>query len=192
MKAILLGFLVSLAGQGLALAQGKVSPGNLSTIQTGASELTEVEAPQEVARVRIPLRLTHFEAITVAAREGGKRMEYKPLAPMTYHLRATVNRSNHFYLSDWHIESVPMKWQKASKQWEVELKFYKRYGQEQELEEFIGNLPLKGRLMGGEMLFTFDTQAKHTFMSKRSTPVLTVEAGTTALEKAPIARRDLK
>ena len=163
--------------------------GNLSTFQTGESALTTTSEPKDVARVRVPLRLTRFEPIVVQNLQGTRHMEYKSLAPVSYNLRATINRSNHFYLADWHIEAVPMKWEKETRRWQVEIKFYKRYGQDQELEEFIGTLPLQGRLMGDERLFTLEVQSKQQFNSKRGSPVLLVEAGMAAMDKGNVARR---
>ena len=169
-----------------------VESGNLSTIQTGESSLTTVTLPKDAARVRIPLRLIRFETVVLQNLDGIKRMEQKALAPLSYNLKATVNRSNHFYIADWHIESVPMKWEREARQWMVELKFYKRYGPEQELEEYIGILPLNGRLVGEDKLFTLDAQAHQQFNNKRGHPVLMVEVGAIAIEKGNIATRAAK
>jgi len=166
-----------------------VEVGNLSTIQTGESSLTTVSEPKDVARVRIPLRLTRFEPIVVQNAQGTRRMEYKAMAPVSYTLRATINRSNHFYLADWHIETIPMKWEKETRNWQVEVKIYKRYGQEQELEEFIGTQSLKGRLVGEDRLFTLETQSRQQFNNKRGSPILLLESGSIAVEKGNVARR---
>ncbi|HYX32508.1 MAG TPA: hypothetical protein VE954_05295 [Oligoflexus sp.] len=164
--------------------------GNLSTIQTGESSLTTVVSePKDVARVRIPLRFTRFEPIIVQNAQGTRRMEHKAMAPVAYTLRATINRSNHFYLSDWHIETVPMKWEKETRNWQVEIKVYKRYGQEQELEEFIGTQSLQGRLVGIDKLFTLETQTRQQFNNKRGSPLLLIESGSIAVEKGNVARR---
>jgi hypothetical protein len=176
---------ILLATRGLFAAE----MGNLSTIQTGESSLTTVSAPKDVARVRIPLRLTRFEPIIVQNAQGTRRMEYKAMAPVPYTLRATINRSNHFYLADWHIETIPMKWEKETRNWQVEIKVYKRYGQEQELEEFIGTHSMQGRLLGNDKLFTLETQTRQQFNNKRGSPVLMLETGSIAVEKGNVARR---
>ena len=163
--------------------------GNLSTIQTGESSLTTVSEPKDVARVRIPLKLTRFEPIVVQNTEGTRRMEYKNMAPVSYTLRATINRSNHFYLADWHIETIPMKWEKETRNWQVEIKVYKRYGQDQELEEFIGTHAIQGRLVGDDKLFTLEAHSRQQFNNKRGSPVLLLESGSIAIEKGNVARR---
>jgi hypothetical protein len=163
--------------------------GNLSTIQTGESSLTTVTEPKDVARVRIPLRLTRFEPIVVQNAQGTRRMDHKAMAPVSYTLRATINRSNHFYLADWHIETIPMKWEKETRNWQLEIKVFKRYGQEQELEEFIGTHSIQGRLLGNDKLFTLEAQTRQLFNNKRGSPVLLLETGSIAVEKGNIARR---
>jgi hypothetical protein len=54
--------------------------GNLSSIQTGESELTTTSAPKDVAGVRVPLRLTRFEWIVLQNLQAKRHMEYKNLA----------------------------------------------------------------------------------------------------------------
>src|SRR5688572_8233713 len=96
-KAVAMGQFVRALGLSAYLLASEtlfaVEKGNLSTIQTGASSLTTVSEPKDVARVRIPLRFTRFEPIVVQNTEGTRRMEYKAMAPIAYTLRATINRS---------------------------------------------------------------------------------------------------
>lgn len=156
-----------------------VEPGNLSTFNMGENPLGPVSEPPEVARVRLPIKLTAYESIMVQNQHGVRRIEHKPLAPLDYNLRATINRTNHFYLSDWHIESVPIKWDRDQKSWRAELKFYKRYGQEQDLEEFVGTLGIAGQLLGEgqDKVYRFAGKGQQRFQNKRGSPVLDVELG---------------
>lgn len=175
-----------------ASAVSAVEAGNLSTIRTGEENLSGLIAnPPEVAKVRLPLKMTSFEQVIIQNGQGARRIEHKALAPVTYTLRATINRSNHFYVSDWHIETVPMKWERDQKIWQAEVKFYKRYGQEQELEEYVGTLPLNGRLLEHDKgkLFVLVTKAQQQFQNKRGNPLLIVNAGQFVLEdKGNIAK----
>lgn len=154
-------------------------PGNLPTFNMGENPLGSISEPPEVARVRVPIKITGYEQIMVQNQHGVRRIEHKALAPLDYNLRATINRTNHFYLSDWHIESVPIKWEKDLKNWKAELKFYKRYGQEQDLEEYVGSLAVSGHLMGEpkDKVYKFSGQARQQFQNKRGSPVLVVEVG---------------
>ncbi len=156
-----------------------VELGNLSTFRMGEDPLGPVSEPAEVARVRVPIKLTSYEQVLVQNQHGVRRIEAKALAPADYNLRATINRTNHFYLSDWHIESVPMQWEKDQKMWKAELKFYKRYGQEQELEEYVGTLPISGRLLGEpkDKVYKFSAQSRQQFNNKRGSPLLIIEVG---------------
>ncbi|MFY7929790.1 MAG: hypothetical protein ACOVS5_13040 [Oligoflexus sp.] len=189
MRQSSLAFLFALWTSGMGFA---VEKGHLSTIQTGDNPLGSITEPPVVARVRIPMKITSFEPVLIQSANGVKRLEHKPLSPNAYNLRATINRSNHFYLADWHVESVPIKWDRDQRLWKVELKFYKRYGQEQELEEYVGTLPVQGKLTGGEAkVFVLDAKAQQQFNNKRGSPVLIVEVGPHGPEdKGQVAKRD--
>lgn len=171
------------------LSLNAVEKGNLSSFETGSSSLTEVGEPPEVARVRVPLRLTFFEQVVVKGEDGIRRMEYKPLTPKRYTFKATINRANHFYVSDWHVESVPTRWDRDSKSWEVDVKFYKRYGEEQELEEYVGTMSIKGVLQGKDMLYTLEAKGQQKFRNKGGNPLLLVETSAPGYEeKGNVAR----
>ena len=173
------------AASGMAAEQG-----NLQTINTGHSPLTDVRAEAEDVRVRIPLKLTAFEQIIVKNTAGQRRYEHKPLAATRYNFKATIDRANHFYVGDWHIETTPEKWDHASKQWTVSLNFFKRYGADQELEENVGKMALVGRLNGKDNLYTFEAQGAQTFRDKNGQPLLQVEINSKApQEKGNIAKR---
>ena len=189
-SACLLGFLMSFCLSSLVFAGEK---GKIKSLETGENPFGPVIEAPKVAKVRIPLKLTNFEEVIIQNSQGVRRMESKPLRPVAYNLRATINRTNHFYLADWHIESVPMKWDRDISEWIVELKFYKRFGEDNDLEEYVGVLPLTGRLVGKEEIMSFDAKGIQKFANKRGSPLLIVEAGHIShLEKGNVAKRDTK
>lgn len=168
-----------------------VEKGNLSSINTGSSPYDELTDAPEVARVRIPLKMTFFEQVVIKGQDGIRRMESKALTPNRFNFKATINRTNHFYVNGWHVESVPMKWDRDTKKWDVDVKFYKRYGEDQELEEFVGTMPISGTLVGKDMLFTLDAQGSSKFQNKLGNPLLLVEINNPRYEnKGEVARRD--
>lgn len=170
------------------LSLNAVEKGNLSNIDTGSS-LAEVGEPPEVARVRIPLKLTSFEQVVIKGEDGIRRMESKPLTPVRLNFKATINRTNHFYLSGWHVESVPTKWDRDSKRWDVEVKFYKRFGEETELEEYVGSMPITGQLIGADMLYTLEAKGQQKFTNKSGNPLLLVEVNSPRyVKKGNVAR----
>lgn len=157
-----------------------VEAGQLSTIQAGDDTFSGLlSEPAEVAKVRLPIQMTSYEAILIRNEKGTQKIEHKAMAPLHYNLRATINRTNHFYVSDWHIETVPTKWDKDQKNWDTQVKFYKRYGQEQELEEFVGTLAVSGKLLNHDKgrVFMLQAKAREQFNNKAGNPLLAVEVG---------------
>ena len=173
-----------------------IEAGQLSTISTGDDSFSGLlTEPAEVAKVRLPIKLTNFEQIIIRNPQGVQRIEHKSLAPVNYNLRATINHSNHFYISDWHIETVPMKWDKDKKLWDAQIKFYKRFGQDQELEEFVGTMSIAGKLLDRDqgMVYLLETKGRQQFQNKRGNPLLLAEVGQFAIEqKGKVAKRDKK
>lgn len=168
-----------------------VEKGNISGFVTGDSSLTDVKASDDAIRVRVPLKMTQFEQIVIKNQDGIRRVEHKPLQPVRYNFKATIDRSNHFYLNDFHVETVPVKWEHDSKEWTIAVHFYKRFGEGQELEELVGSMDIKGKLDGANKLYTMKAKGKSEFKNKQGYSVLAVEIDSSALaEKGNIARRD--
>ncbi|MFW7379393.1 MAG: hypothetical protein ACOH5I_11335 [Oligoflexus sp.] len=160
--------------------------GKLETFQVGDNPLIELPGPKKTAaQVRIPLELRPYEKI-LAQRPGqsGKQIEYRVIKPLKHVLRARMERTNHFYVGEWHIESVPVRWIKEERTLELNLRVYKRYGDSQELEELVGNLQLTGNLKGtgDQAVYTFTGQGAQRFLSKHGHPIVDLVVGPTAVE----------
>ncbi|MBC7661499.1 MAG: hypothetical protein H7249_17520 [Chitinophagaceae bacterium] len=168
-----------------------VEKGNLSGFNTGDSSFTEMRAEDDAVRVKVPLKMTLFEQIIVKNQDGIRRIEHKPLTPIRYNFKATIDRTNHFYVSDYHVETVPVKWEHDSKEWTLTVHFYKRFGDGQELEESVGSMDIKGKLEGSQKLYTLKARGQQSFKNKQGFPQLVVEIDSKAgAEKGNIARRD--
>ncbi len=167
--------------------------GNISGFVTGDSSLTDVHADDSSVRVRVPLRMTLFEPIMVKDQEGVRRVEHKPRLPVRYNFKATIDRTNHFYVADYHVETVPIKWEHDSKVWTLAVHFYKRYGEGQELEEGVGSMEIKGQLEGAKKLYMLQAEGKQEFKNKQGYPQLLVEIDSIPRgEKGKIAIRETK
>ncbi len=165
--------------------------GNLPGINTGDSSFTNVQLDQDAVRIKVPLKMTVYESIIVKDREGMRRMEQKALSPVKYNFKATIDRTNHFYVSGYHIETIPMKWEHDAKLWTVEVNFYKRYGEGQELEESVGGMTISGKLDGERRLYTLRGKAQKVFHDKQGKTILAVEMDSQPVqEKGNIARRE--
>ncbi len=170
-----------------------VEKGNLSSINTGDSALTEVKAEDFAPRARVPLRLTMYESVVVRNEAGNRRIVNKPLNPVRYNFKATIDRINHFYLNDLHVETIPEKWDHDSRQWSLTVHFYKRYGEGQDLEESIGSMSIAGNLEGDASPYMLKALAQKNFKDKNGNPLLNVEINSkNASEKGNIARRETR
>ena len=98
------------------------------------------------AKVRIGLRLTPFKRVTTRNRDGTVESRFVPVEPLRHTLRARLNQTNHFFVGEWHVETVPTRWVKKTHRYEVRINIYRRYGAFGQLEENVGSLDLSGVL----------------------------------------------
>ena len=134
------------------------------------------QAPR-MARVRIHLKLIPYDKIVVRDKQGQFKEKFRPIKKLNHVLRARIERPNHFYVGDWHIETVPMKWDQNLKKLKVKLRFYKRYGEGRNLEEYLGNAILSGTLVGKDFLYVVKGRKNALFKNRKNNPVLAVEIG---------------
>jgi len=137
-------------------------------------------APQ----VRIPLKLTSFKKMLVRDKSGKIIERYIAVDPVTNTLRGRIERVNHFYISDFHIESIPLKWDRDLGNYRTKLRFYQRFGVNQDIEEYIGSVVVNGRLEADNEYFKLVGFSAEKFNNRNGAPVLAVEVGT-PLPQAP-------
>lgn len=170
-KLLLCSFLLS----SIAAAES----GRLETINVGDNPLIELPGEKKAgAQVRIPIELRPYEKI-LSHKPGSelKQIEYRVIKPLRHVLRARIERTNHFYFDDWHIESVPVRWSKAERTLEVNLRIYKQYGESKELEEFIGSLKVAGVLQGENGTYTLSSNASQRYHNKHGQPIVELNVG---------------
>ncbi len=149
-------------------------------LDASPSPLNEETLPlqeERVVRVRIPLQLQSYEKVVVTDHKGMTRYQYKPLPLLKHHLRARLERKNHFYVGNWHIETIPEKWDRVTKQYAVKLRVYKRYGDGRELEELVGKVDVNGKVEGKDLLYNFKGFATVAFKDREGKPVLDLGVG---------------
>lgn len=141
-------------------------------------------------RVRIALKLTPYESVNMRSPGGQSIAKQVALQPVEQILRARLEQTNHFYFGNWHVESVPLRWQKATSQYSVQLNVYKRYGRGSEIEEKIGSIRVDGQLEeSGLKLYTLVGTSQSEIANSHGTKVLELAAGTSkAVESEPNAK----
>jgi hypothetical protein len=129
-------------------------------------------------RVRIGLRLTPFVKIVNRQVDGRRTTRFIPAEPLRHTLRARMNAMNHFFVSDWHIETKPLKWIKQAGRYDMRLTFYRRYGAFGQLEEHIGSVDVSGTLdTEKDQVYVLIGVARRRLRDKMGSPYLDVVAG---------------
>ncbi len=118
----------------------------------------ELDADADAPRVRIPLVIRGFErvpAATTGAAGRGSREVTIPRRAQEFNLRARIDRPNHFYFGDWHVETIPGGKTEAG-ELRLRLSLSRTFGEDHDLEEHVGDLDVQGSLSRVEPgLFAF-------------------------------------
>ena len=129
------------------------------------------------ARVRLGLKLTPFHKV-VNIIKGKKHAQFVPDNVLRHTLRARLNKINHFFVSDFHIETKPLKWIKKNRRYKLRLTIYRRFGSFGQLEEKIGSMDLAGVLEEQDQnIFILYGSAAKRLRDKFGHPVLDIVAG---------------
>ena len=128
-----------------------------------------------LARVRMLMILTEYKKFLVRNNYSKLSEVYRPIQPRKHHLRARIESTNHFYIGNWHIETIPLRWSRKKKQLAMKVNFYKVYGNERNLEESIGSTEITGTLEGGNFLYSFKGSKKIKFANVMGSPIAEIE-----------------
>ena len=143
------------------------------------------------ARVRIGLRLTPIKKVVTRHADGSTETRFIPGEPLRHTLRARLNQGNHFYVGDWHVETIPTKWIQKTRRYEVQLSLHRRYGAFGQLEENVGSVLLSGDLEEqADNVHVLIGVARQRLRDKFGNPYLDVIAGSqsAAVTVAPAAQ----
>lgn len=151
---------------------------SLETIKMGENKFIQFSnETKQIAKVRIPIKIYPYEKVLIYGSSGEKRQEFRQLPPMEHTLRARIEQVNHFYIGEWHIETIPQSWSRASRVLELDVRVYKRYGEQRELEESIGKMRLKSILQGEDFVYNAQGFAQSRFVNKNAQPIVRIELG---------------
>ena len=146
-------------------------------------------AKQNSAQVRIPITIVPFEKVEVRRTNSKVESKSVPMEPIHKTLRARIDRANQFYLDGYRVETTPLKWSRAEMMYKVKLEFFKLYGENNELDEKIGQIIMDGQLIGKDKLFVLHGAAKITIQDKESEKSAEIIAGYSGEKpSAPVAK----
>lgn len=129
-------------------------------------------------RVRIGLRLTPFIKVVQREENGQQTTRFVPAEPIRHTLKARINGINHFFVSDWHIETKPIKWIKKTGRYDIKLTFYRRFGAFGQLEDLVGSVDLAGTLdLEKDQVYVLIGVVRQRLRDKLGSPYLDVVAG---------------
>ncbi|NRA65073.1 MAG: hypothetical protein HRU19_11365 [Pseudobacteriovorax sp.] len=134
------------------------------TIDPGDTFVRLPKAPKKEARVRLGIKLVPYQKVKVRTSAGTDQIRFTKTRPIIRNIRAQISKVNHFYIGDWHIEAEPKKWDKIAKNLTYQLRLYKRYGKDKNLEEYVGSMVVSGQLKGSQFLYAF--QGKEALLYK--------------------------
>lgn len=175
--------LVAMLAPGQVKAQEASALGPAGGIGQGFVPLASAEAKAAAAeagppKVRMGLRLTPFHRVVTKRPDGTSETRFVLGEPQRHTLRARLNQSNHFFVGEWHVETVPTRWIRKTQRYEVKLNLFRRYGAFGQLEENVGSIELAGTLQEQpDHVFVLLGVAKQRLRDKSGNPYLDVVAG---------------
>lgn len=143
-------------------------------ILTSGAEVRQVKAQANVARMRLGVTITPYKKYMVKNRMGKIEGIFKTLTPLRQNLRARVDRNNHFYVDEWHIETKPIAWKKATREIKVQFKFYRQYGKDRHLEQYVGTAVAAGKLVGQDFIYDFTGKQSVKLSNVLAEPIIDV------------------
>lgn len=163
-----------LAAIGLIVVTGLCMWPSAVAVVTTSPTNTESVRESQIRWVKIGLALTPYKTTKKNARRGAS-----PVVGKTEHytLRAKLNKSNHFYVGHYHVQTTPLFLEPQSGRYAVKLRVYGKFGALGQVEEEIGSVDVDGILTGKGPIYVLKGVAQDKFHDKLGKPLLLVTAG---------------
>lgn len=162
------------------------------TPRFGASKNPYQQDPVEkVYRIRIPLMMQAYHEVAATKSDGKIRPAKVPAKPVSHMLRARIDKPNDFYVGDWKIQTIPVRWDKETNMYQVKVDVYRRLGEQGQVEETLGSISLTGQLVKqGDRLYTIQGSANKRFVDAYGQPLLELQVGSPkAQSNLPVANK---
>ena len=176
-----------LAAVGLVVVTGLCMWPSAVAVVTTSPTNPEPLKESQVRWVKIGLALTPYKS--VRKKKSGKETKSVMDKTESYTLRAKLNKSNHFYLGDYHVQTTPLFLEPHSGRYAVKLRVYGKFGALGQVEEEIGSLDVDGVLSGKGPIYTLKGAAQDKFYNKLGKPLLVVRAGLGRPQKMAAGRK---
>ena len=142
------------------------------------TEHNKASAANDPQRVRIPVSIKAWTTVTATDGNAKGRPTRIATKPMSQVLRARMERPNDFYLGDWRVQTVPVRWLKRTGQYQVRLELFQRLGEAGQIEDSMGSVLLSGVLSKqADGLFVIQGKARRQFFDKHGNPIAEIQAG---------------
>lgn len=142
------------------------------------------------ARVRIAFLLTPYREIEVKLPSNQTVKKMVPAEPLRHTLRARINKLNHFFVGDWHFETIPLRLIRQTQKFSIRINAYHRYGTDGEVEEDVGSIELTGILKKTrDGLYVLYGSAEKMLTSKDGTALAKLAVGYAGPDQPVISRK---
>jgi hypothetical protein len=139
---------------------------------------TDTIETNATSRVRIPVVFKGWTEVDTTGVDGKPMKSRIPSKPVSHVLRARMEQSNDFYVGDWRVQTIPVRWLRHSNQYQVKIEVFRRYGEAGQLEESMGHTLLTGILEPqADGLYLINGAARRSFRDREGKPLLDFEAG---------------
>lgn len=129
-------------------------------------------------KVRIELEMIQFAKVEARTLQGHLEAKTVERMPQTFRLNAGLEGSNVFHVNGYKVETQPLSWNRHTGDYAMNLRFNRLYGEYSQLEEFAGEIQVKGQLIKFDAsTFTLLADAKALFLDKVNEPLLRVAVG---------------
>jgi hypothetical protein len=167
----------------VAFSPSIVLGGTAKPVATAAAQIhsntnENIAETKPTNRIRIPIVLKSWQEVSAVDSSGRETTSRIVGQPVSQILRARIERSNEFYVGNFRIKTVPMRWLRNSQQYQIRLEVFQTAGSSSQIEASLGSVILTGNAKKQtDGLYLLTGTARRLFRSKAGEPILDFTAG---------------
>lgn len=161
----------------IALCNFEVLPLNLALAKFYRNEIPAnfTVSQHEQKKVKLGFKIIPYKINTRPKQSSKFVVASESILKFT--LKASVNKTNHFYFHGFHIEANPKKWDRNLNNYTTRLHIFKTFGENSELEEKMGDLTVKGKIKSNKNNHVLHGISSKVLKNKFGEPIMKVVAG---------------